>query len=308
MAGSRPPATPPVGLPAAARAAVLAWYDDRGRALAFRASRDPYAILVSEVMAQQTQIARVVDAWTRFLARFPTVQSLAASSPSDVLRAWQGMGYDRRALNLRRAAIAIVENHGGVVPDTVATLEQLPGVGPYTARAVAAIAFRRPVGAVDTNVRRVLGRSIGGTAGADWPAARMQAVADAVVDRARPGDWTHALMDVGATVCRPTNPRCEECPLRAWCRLAGEFGGSGAGPARRRHAEPATPFTSTRRWLRGRIVDRLREVDGAAWTAIPASIGSHDAAAVHDALEALAHDGVIELDPTARDRARLATS
>jgi endonuclease III len=145
-------------LPPDARAAVLAWYDAGGRALAFRSSRDPYAILVSEVMAQQTQVSRVVEAWPGFLARFPTADALAAATPAEVLRAWQGMGYDRRALNLRLAAQVIRDRHGGRVPDDIEALDRLPGVGPYTARAVAAIAFGRRVGAVDTNVRRVLTR------------------------------------------------------------------------------------------------------------------------------------------------------
>ena len=133
----------------------------RARA-AFRATRDPYAVLVSELMAQQTQAARAAEAWTGWMARWPTVRALADAPVADVLRAWAGLGYNRRALSLHRAAQAIVAEHGGVVPATVAVLEALPGVGPYTARAVAAIAFGIPVGAVDVNVRRVLGRIAAG--------------------------------------------------------------------------------------------------------------------------------------------------
>ena len=141
----------------------------RARVPRRRATRTP--ILVSEVMAQQTQISRVVEAWARFLDRFPTVADLAAATPADVIRAWQGMGYDRRALNLRRAARAIVAEHGAGFRRDVAELERLPGIGPYTARAVASIAFGAPVGAVDTNVRRVLGRTLAGVdAGARRPA------------------------------------------------------------------------------------------------------------------------------------------
>jgi A/G-specific adenine glycosylase len=293
----------PIALPADARAAALAWYDARGRTLAFRDTRDPYAILVSEVMAQQTQVSRVVEAWTRFLDRFPTVDALADSTPAEVLRAWQGMGYDRRALNLRRAAQAIRDEHGGRVPDNIAALERLPGVGPYTARAVAAIAFGRPVGAVDTNVRRVLTRALG-----DGPepatASRVQELADASVDPARPGEWTHAVMDLGATVCRPSRPRCDECPLRPWCRSSGRLTATNA-PVRRRRA-PA--FTSTTRWLRGRIVDRLRAADDGAWTPIDGPIGEHDAAAVEGALRALARDGLVEIDAGDGRLARLATA
>jgi A/G-specific adenine glycosylase len=289
----------PPAMSSDARAAVLAWYDASGRALPFRRSRDPWAILVSEVMAQQTQIARVADAWSRFMARFPTPAALAASSPADVLRAWQGMGYDRRAINLRRAAQAIRDEHGGHVPDDIDALQRLPGIGPYTARAIAAIAFGRAVGAVDTNVRRVLGRAL------DVEGAPvMQAAADASVDRARPGDWTHAVMDVGATLCRPRNPRCDACPLRPWCTFATRAATSAGVPATARKSAPA--FTSTTRWLRGRIVDRLRAAPDGAWIEVSAPIGSHDAIAIGAALDALARDGLVELDGGERRLARLA--
>jgi A/G-specific adenine glycosylase len=301
------------GLPAAARRAVLDWYDTRGRIIAFRATRDPYAILVSEVMAQQTQISRVVPAWEGFIRRFPTVADLAAASPADVLRAWQGMGYDRRALNLHRAARAIVAEHGGRVPGDVAALEALPGIGPYTARAVASIAFGQRVGAVDTNVRRVLGRALGLDARAAPGSRSLQAIADASIDAARPADWTHAVMDLGATVCRPRTPRCDACPIVAWCRFAGTAAGAepGSPPPRARRAttaEPRPTFTATTRWLRGRILDRLRAAVDPAWTRLDEPIGVHDLDAVAAALAALAAEGLIELDPADGRRARLAAS
>jgi A/G-specific adenine glycosylase len=286
-----------------ARAALLAWYDASGRALPFRRTRDPWAILVSEVMAQQTQIGRVADAWSQFMGRFPAPATLAESSPADVLRAWQGMGYDRRAINLRRAAQMIRDEHGGHVPDDIEALQRLPGIGPYTARAIAAIAFGRPVGAVDTNVRRVLGRALDLEG-----AAVVQAAADASVDRSRPGDWTHAVMDVGATVCRPRNPRCDACPLRAWCRFAAASAASSATHTTVRSRTVTPAFTSTTRWLRGRIVDRLRAAPGGAWTEVSEPIGSHDVIAVGAAMEALARDGLVELDGGDRRRARLATA
>jgi A/G-specific adenine glycosylase len=298
---------PSPSLPTAARAAVLAWYDERGRPLAFRTSSDPYAILVSEVMAQQTQIGRVVAAWSRFIERFPTVEALAAATPAEVLRLWQGMGYDRRALNLRRAAIAIRDEHGGRVPDDVASLTRLPGIGPYTARAVAAIAFGRPVGAVDTNIRRVLGRALAGGDVDGSARTRIQAAADASVDRARPADWTHALMDVGATLCRPTRPGCPDCPLEGWCAFR-RGGAEVARPSRPGGQRPAAPFPSTTRWLRGRILDRLRGAAGETWTHLDGPIGVHDVAAVLAALDALARDGLVELDPLEPRRARLATA
>ncbi len=284
-------------VPVAARLAILTWYDASARRFAFRASRDPWAILVSEIMAQQTQIARADERWARFMARFPTVEALAAASPADVLREWRGLGYNRRALNLWRTAQAVVRQHAGRLPSDVAALERLPGVGPYTARAVAAIAFGRPLGAVDTNVRRVLGR-LGGAAASD-----VQALADAVVPRARPADWTHALMDLGATVCLPRAPRCDACPARAWCTWESEPPVMAPVMPTRR-IEPA--FPSTRRWLRGRILDRLRDIahDG-GWTSLEGAIGEHDGAAVDQALAGLARDGLLERDPRDPWRCRL---
>ncbi|HZC32594.1 MAG TPA: A/G-specific adenine glycosylase [Candidatus Bathyarchaeia archaeon] len=295
----------PLALPVDARAAVLAWFDARGRALSFRNTRDPYAILVSEVMAQQTQISRVIEAWSRFIDRFPTVAALAAASPADVLRAWRGMGYDRRALNLHRAAHAIVDEHDGQVPRDLSALEKLPGIGPYTARAVASIAFGAPVGAVDTNVRRVLGRALGG--GDELPPVALQAAADASVDPVRAGDWTHAVMDIGATLCRPGRPLCDACPLQPWCLFAAS-GSVAPSPPAGAQTPASQPFHQTTRWLRGRLVDRLRDAEGSAWTVIDEPIGDHQAAAIRQALEALARDGIVEVDPLDGRRARLATS
>ncbi len=296
-------------VPVELRDAILAWYVERGRPLAFRRTTDPYAILVSEAMAQQTQAARAAERWERFMTRFPTVQILAAASPADVLREWQGLGYDRRALNLWRAAGEIVRVHAGRVPDDVATLETLPGVGPYTARAVAALAYGVPVGAVDTNVRRVLGRVVAGDA-ASLTQREMQTVADAAVPRDRPGAWTHALMDLGATLCRSRVTLCDACPARAWCRYAGQAATSVPPPravARPAAARPPVArFPSTRRWLRGRVMDRLRDAPGDTWVALDAPIGDHDRAAVDAALTALASDGLVELDPSRRARLRMA--
>ena len=303
------------GLPSEARRALLAWYDSTGRTIDFRESRDPYAILVSEVMAQQTQISRVVPAWHRFLGSFPTVGALAAASPADVLRTWQGMGYDRRALNLRNAARVIVVDHDGKVPADVTVLETLPGIGPYTARAVASIAFGQPVGAVDTNVRRVLGRAVLGAAlVSGGRAADLQSVADRSIDPVRPGDWTHAVMDLGATVCKPRTPACTACPIAEWCRYAISRGAAvpvGVNPrprAARTGANVRPAFTTTNRWLRGRILDRLRAASGTAWTTVDDPIGEHDGVAVARALTALANDGLIDLDPADARRARLALS
>jgi A/G-specific adenine glycosylase len=302
----------------AARDAILAWYARSGRSLPFRGTTDPWAILVSEAMAQQTQAARAGEAWTQFMTRFPTAATLADATPADVLRAWQGLGYNRRALNLWRAARRIVEIHGGRVPDDLHALQALPGVGPYTARAVAAIAFGQRAGAVDTNVRRVLGRIVAGDP-AILDARALQAIADAAVPAGQAADWTHAVMDLGATVCTPRAPACTGCPARAWCGFAAAAAGSPDAVAegdpagtRRQGLRRSAAFPSTSRWLRGRIVDRLRAAAGDGWTAIEAPLGSHDAAAVRAALDALADEGLIELDRTGSavetPRARLATA
>jgi A/G-specific adenine glycosylase len=283
------------------QSAILGWYDAHGRSLPFRATSDPYAVLVSEVMAQQTQISRVGEAWASFLAAFPTIRALADATPADVLRAWRGLGYNRRALNLWRAAQVVVADHEGELPRDVAALEGLPGIGPYTARAVAAIAFGQPVGAVDTNVRRVLARALTGSRDG-IPAARLQAVADAAVPAGRSADWTHALMDVGATRCRPAAPRCDGCPARDLCRYATTGGELEAARATRRGGREQ-PFAATSRWLRGRILDRLRDASG--WVVLDAPIGLHDRAAVEAALVDLAAEGLVERDGSAGLRARL---
>lgn len=279
-------------VPPDARESILAWYAATARPLAFRASADPYAVLVSELMAQQTQAERAAAAWTAWIARWPTPGSLAEAPTADVLRAWAGLGYNRRALALHRAAKAIVADHAGRVPDDVAALEALPGVGPYTARAVAAIAFGRPVGAVDTNVRRVLGRIAAGGAEAFRPRA-LQSLADAVVPADRAAAWTHALMDVGARLCAPRGPRCEACPAQAWCRYAaGQHAAEARSGGRRQTAPPA--FRSTRRWLRGRVLERARGAEGETWVAYADAIGSHQPSAVREAVLDLAREGLLE--------------
>jgi len=295
------------------QAAILAWYDARGRTLPFRGTRDPYAILVSETMAQQTQISRVGPAWAAFMARFPTIGALAAATPADVLRAWQGLGYNRRALNLQRAARIVVAEHGGRLPRDVAALERLPGIGPYTARAVAAIAFGAPVGAVDTNVRRVLGRVVAGDPALIRP-AELQELADRLTPASRAADWTHALMDVGSTFCRSQGPRCPDCPARPWCRHAAAAQ-SRPDPARpevlaaRRSPVPPPArrpaFERTTRWLRGRIIDRACEVPGASWARFDGPIGAHPPDAVMAMLAVLAGEGLLELASHDRRLARL---
>jgi A/G-specific adenine glycosylase len=200
------------------QAAVLAWGDRSLRDLPWRATRDPWAVLVSEVMAQQTGVDRVVGYYHAFLARFPTPAACAAAAPGDVVRLWTGLGYNRRALNLHRCAGAVTRLHGGALPEDLPALLALPGVGPYTARAVLAFAFERPVGVVDTNVGRVLAR----WEGRSLRPVEAQARADELVP-AGPGRswaWNQSVMELGAAVCRRRGPRCAECPARTWCAWA----------------------------------------------------------------------------------------
>ena len=192
--------------------AVLAWGAPRLRDLPWRRVRDPWSILVAEVMLQQTQAPRVIQKWFEFRAAYPTPAACVAVPLGDVLRRWQGLGYPRRARNLHEAAAAMVERHGGEVPDELGALLALPGVGPYTARAVLAFAFERDVAVVDTNIARVLAR----VTGARLTPRRVQSVADDLVPAGEGWAWNQVLMDLGATVCRPA-PRCGDCPVAADC-------------------------------------------------------------------------------------------
>ena len=272
----------------AIHSAVLDWYSANGRDLAFRRTRDPWSILVSEVIAQQTQAARAAEAWTRFIATFPTPASLAAVSPATVIRAWRGLGYNSRALRLRETALRIVAAHGGRVPDTLDELQELPGVGPYTARAVLVYAFDRPIAALDTNVGRVLDRAIGSLPTA--PKA-LQSAADRFVPTSAPAAWSHALMDLGATLCVARSPRCDACPIRSMCAARQ----SGVDPwADRRRATKTVAFPSTTRWLRGRILDRLREARDGEWVRLDEGIGAHDHDAVLAELHRMSSEGLLE--------------
>ena len=205
------------------RALLLDFFDARARSLPWRETDDPYAIWVSEIMLQQTRVETVVPYWTAWMNAFPTVHDLAAADEETVLKAWEGLGYYSRARNLHRAAGVVRERWGGQVPDTRNDLRTLPGVGAYTAGAIASIAFAEAVPAVDGNVRRVVARLL------DWPDPRGTALEAEVarwVSEERPGDFNQALMEFGATVCTPRAPSCGSCPVAEGCgaRLAGTVG------------------------------------------------------------------------------------
>jgi A/G-specific adenine glycosylase len=253
--------------------AILAWYAAVRRDLPWRRTRDPYRILVSEVMLQQTQVSRVVPYYEAFLARFPDVAALAVAATADVLRAWSGLGYNRRALALQGAA-RVVARDGW--PSDAAGLRTLPGVGPYTAAAVASFAFGEQVAAVDTNVRRVIERLDRRVR----PAAAVARRAEAIVPAGRAADWNQALMELGATVCGARSPSCPACPASS-CRSRGR---APLAPAPGRRA-PAVRFEETDRYVRGRVVASLATGDG-----LPEGI-EHER--LERALAGLVRDGLV---------------
>jgi A/G-specific adenine glycosylase len=219
--------------------------------LPWRKTKNPYRILLSEVMLQQTQVARVLEKYPAFLKKFPTFSALAPASPAEVIRAWQGMGYNRRALHLRSAAQMVMKQYRGRLPNDVAALLKLPGVGRYTANAVACFAFGQRVPVVDTNIRRVFSRLFPGTIKPDdvW------ALAEHVLPAGHVYEWNQGLMELGALVCTASHPRCTDCPLRQNCPSAFRFD---AAPKRNRKRSSARRVPD--RIFRGRIVSILRSL------------------------------------------------
>jgi A/G-specific adenine glycosylase len=250
------------------------------RDLPWRSVRDPWSILVAEVMLQQTQAERVIPKWTAFLDAYPDAATCAATPLGDVLRLWQGLGYPRRARNLRAAAELVVERHDGVVPDALDALLALPGIGPYTARAVLAFAFERDVAVVDTNIARVLAR----TTGERLTPQRAQSAADDLVPAGHGWIWNQVLMDLGAVLCRPT-PHCDRCPIAtscSWCAAGRPNPDPAAGSAG--VSTRQAPFAGSDREARGRILRVLH--DG------PRPVSDFDTRI----LASLVTDGLVEVD------------
>jgi A/G-specific adenine glycosylase len=251
------------------RRRILAWYEADHRDFAFRRSRDPWPVLVAEVMLQQTQASRIAERFDAFMDRFPSPTTMAASTPAAVLAAWSGLGYNRRALNLHAAAVAIT-NRGW--PSTVAGLEQLLGIGPYSARAIASIAFGEPVGAVDTNVRRWLVRRF---AAEPHDRQRLASLADGLATAGpaglAAGTWTHATMEFGARICTARAPRCDSCPVARGC------------PSRLRPARVPVPrqsaATAPGRAARGAVLRALAASPGHRLTIAQAAAAADGASA-----------------------------
>jgi len=277
--------------------ALLAWGATQLRDLPWRRTRDPWAVLVSELMLQQTQVPRVLPRYLHFLAMFPTAAACAAAPRAEVVRAWEGLGYNRRAVNLHRAAGQIAE-HG--FPDTLAGLLTLPGVGPYTARAVLAYAYEADAAVVDTNVARVLARF----GGRRLTAKEAQAAADALAPTGEAWAWNQAIMDLGAQRCRPRTPRCDGCPLAPWCRWRCDgFPAPDPAVGSAHVSGGQSPFDGSDRQGRGRLVSALREAPVApaalatvmGWPADPERAERVAATLVVDGLAVRDRDGAVRL-------------
>lgn len=271
--------------------ALLDWYRAHGRAhLPWRQTRDPYRILVSEFMLQQTQVERVLPLYAAFVAAFPDFASLAAADAAAAVRLWRGLGYNSRAVRLHALARAVVERHGGVLPSERDALLALPGIGPYTAAAVRAFAFELDDVALDTNLRRIADRT----------------GHELACPPGRAHDWNSAMMDVGATICTARAPKCMLCPLREECASAPFDATPRTREPRKRSPQEALPFERTTRYLRGRIVDRLRDVPPGATLGLDELIAALADVVPPDRLaeipavtEALERDGIV----ARRDRA-----
>jgi A/G-specific adenine glycosylase len=277
---------------------VLDWYAGQARDLPWRRTRDPYAILVAEVMLQQTQVDRVIPKWHAWLRQFPTISQLASATRADAIRAWQGLGYNMRAVRLHAIACQVVADFGGQLPSDLEALQRLNGVGRYTAGAVACFAFEQPVAMVDTNVRRVLGRVFGVLPG------QVEAVADQVVPPNAAYPWNQALMDLGATLCRSTNPLCLACPLLGLCGGPNDeltLGRPRTSRASTGQKTSAEAFVGSTRYYRGRLVDAVRSLPGGQTITVDqlvAQVASgQDLERVNALVQRLVADGLLAVQP-----------
>jgi A/G-specific adenine glycosylase len=271
---------------------LIDWFTDNARELPWRsADRTGWGVLVSEIMLQQTPVARVEPIWQEWLRRWPKPSALAAASQGEVVRAWGKLGYPRRALRLHAAATAIAEQHGDVVPSDVDTLLALPGIGAYTARAVAAFAYRQRCPVVDTNVRRVVARAMHG-AGDAGPASTTRDLADTEallpVEPARAAVFSAALMELGQVTCTARTPRCADCPVLDGCAWQHAGRPAYAGPAK-----PVQRFAGTDRQVRGKLLDVLRGAEGPVTKAALDAVWT-DASQRDRCVDSLLVDGLLE--------------
>ena len=294
---------------------LLQWYLVEKRDLPWRSTDDPYAILVSEIMLQQTQVDRVLPKYFQFLAAFPTLADLAAASTADVISVWVPLGYNRRAVNLQFIARQVMAEYNGLIPHTIEELLKLKGIGRYTAGAIACFAYYKQVATVDTNIRRVLHRIFLGLEQPEPRAndAQMLTLAEQVLPVGEAYNWNQALMDLGATICTSSNPQCTRCPLQTTCAAYQEMSQYSLFPsgtvlrqirkvAEKKAAYPTQPFTSTNRYFRGRVVDLLRSLP--LNTRMPlAEVGQHikpsysedDLPWLQKLIAGLAKDGLVDI-------------
>jgi A/G-specific adenine glycosylase len=280
---------------------VLSWFDEHGRAFPWRENRDAYATMVAEVMLQQTQTGRVGPSYEAFLQRFPTTRALAHAPAMDVISAWKGLGYNKRAVNLQRAAQIIESEFGGVVPDDPGVLRKLPGMGDYTANAIACTAYDAQVPVLDVNVTRVLSRLSYGSDPDGVDKRQLQTAAENLLPVGHAWRWNQALMDIGATLCRFDQPLCAQCPLKVSCA----FRAAGKNKVPRAARVPKEPFEGSRRQKRGNIVDALRDAAAEGITLKALANAMHherddDLRWLVELLEGLASDGLVEMTPAAR--------
>jgi len=277
---------------------VLRWYDEHARDLPWRApGATPWAILVSEFMLQQTPVARVLPVWTAWLAAWPTPAALATEPAGEAVRAWGRLGYPRRALRLHAAARAIVDRHDGQVPASYEALRALPGIGDYTAAAVASFAYRQRHAVLDTNVRRVLARAVSGT---EFPPVAVTRAERELATRLLPEEptdaahWAVAVMELGALVCTATNPGCERCPLLDRCAWVTAGRPAHDGPARK-----VQTYAGTDRQCRGRLLAVLRETEASVPKAVLDAVWP-DQPQRERALASLVTDGLVVALPDGR--------
>ena len=237
-------------------ATVLRWYRKHGRNLPWRNEPDPYRLLISEFMLQQTQVSRVLTKYPQFLRRFPSLKKLARAKTSDVIKAWEGLGYNNRALRLQRLALIVLKEHRGRLPGSIEELKALPGIGRYTAHAVACFSFGQHVPVVDTNVKRVLSRVSSPTGRAPASDADMWVLAESMLPQRHSHDWNQGLMDLGAIICTAAMPKCALCPLVKLCPSAHRVRRRKPGPAKSEPGRDGTP----NRIYRGRAIQALREL------------------------------------------------